>query len=194
MSTITIRRGMAIGLGLAAMLSMAACAASNPLNSAGSGNGHPVAPAASSRPTTHPAVPPAGTPSATPAAPGGVQNLVISSAERDALTAAFVAVKGISPSDVGGTYPGSVYYAYDPATDTYWALAQFWPSRTASFDVQVSFQDGRGDAMFRKAGSGPWQAQLIASIPYVCNEVKFFPPAVLNAWKLPASLPAGLHC
>jgi hypothetical protein len=193
MHTTAIRRGTLLALGLVATLSMAACAANKPPTSAGSGSGRTVAPAASPTPATHPAVPPAGTPSA-PAAPGGVQNLVISSAERNSLTAAFVALKGISPSDVGGTFPGTVYYAYDPATGTYWARAEFEPSRTASLEVQVSFQDGEGVGMFKRTGAVPWQAQLVGSIPFMCNEVKFFPPAVLTAWGMPTSLPAGLQC
>ncbi len=48
---------------------------------------------------------------------GGLRNLVISSAVRSELTAAYVAYGRIPPSDVAGTRPGSVHYAYDPATD-----------------------------------------------------------------------------
>jgi hypothetical protein len=190
MRALTIRRGIVVSLGLVATLSMAACTSNTSPSNAGSGNTHTAAPAASSTTTTHPAV----TPSATPAAPRAVQNLFISSAERNSLTAAFIALKGISPSDVGGTFPGSVYYAYDPATDTYWARAEFMPSRMASLPVQVSFQDGDGVGMFKKTGAGPWQAQLVGSVPFSCNEVKFFPPAVLTAWGMPTSVPAGLQC
>jgi hypothetical protein len=193
MHTTSMRRGTLVTILLAATLGMSACVANKPPTSAGPGNGHTVAPAATTTPT-HAASPPVVTPGATPAVPGGVHNMVISSAERGELTAAFVDIKGISVSDVGGggPRPGTVYYAYDPTTDTYWALAQFEPSSTASFDVQVGFQDGRGVGMFRKSGAGPWQAQLVASIPFSCNEVKFFPPEVLMIWGLPTSLPAGM--
>jgi len=39
------------------------------------------------------------------------------------VTAAYVAFRQISVSDVSGTRPNSVYYAYDQATNTYWAMA-----------------------------------------------------------------------
>jgi hypothetical protein len=107
---------------------------------------------------------------------------------RGQLTAAFVAYKRISPSDVAGTFPRSVYYAYDPATGTYWALAQFRGSGTESFNVQVSFQDGGNYGMFRKTAAGTWQAQD-PGFPPVCGEVKFFPHRVLKAWSLPTRPP-----
>ena len=115
---------------------------------------------------------------------GGIRNLVISSAVRSELTAAYVAYRRISPSDVAGTRPGSVHYAYDPATDTYWALANFAPSGTASLRVLVGFQDGVSWGFFTKAGSGPWKAQT-GGEPVVCLEVRFFPRAALTAWSLP---------
>ena len=115
---------------------------------------------------------------------GGIRNLVISSAVRSELTAAYVAYRRISPSDVAGTRPGSVHYAYDPATDTYWALANFTPSGTASLRINVGFQDGASWGFFTKVGPGPWEAQT-GGEPVVCLEVRFFPPAVLTAWSLP---------
>lgn len=84
--------------------------------------------------------------------------------------------------------PGSVYYAYDPATDTYWALADFAPSSTASLNVQVGFQDGGSYGMYRKAGAGSWQVQQ-PGFPPICGEAKFFPQAVLMAWSISTSLP-----
>jgi len=115
---------------------------------------------------------------------GGIRNLVISSAVRSELTAAYVAYRRISPSDVAGTRPGSVHYAYDPATDTYWALANFAPSGTASLRVKVGFQDGASWGFLTKVGSGPWKAHA-GGEPVVCLEVRFFPRAVLTAWSLP---------
>lgn len=115
---------------------------------------------------------------------GGIRNPVITSAVRSELTAAYVAYRRIPPSDIAGTRPGSVHYAYDPATDTYWALANFAPSPTASPKVLVGFQDGLSWGFFSKAGSGPWQAQ-VGGEPVACLEVRFFPRAVLTAWSLP---------
>jgi hypothetical protein len=115
---------------------------------------------------------------------GAIRNLAISSALRTELTAAYVAYKRISPSDVAGITAGSVHYAYDPATDTYWALANFVPSGTAPLRVTVGFQDGASWGFFTKVGSGPWQTQE-GGEPVVCLEVRFFPRAVLTAWSLP---------
>jgi hypothetical protein len=115
---------------------------------------------------------------------GGIRNLAISSALRTELTAAYAAYKRISPADIAGTEPGSVHYAYDPATNTYWALANFAPSATAPPRVTVSFQDGTSWGFFTKVGSGPWLAQE-GGEPVVCLEVGFFPRAVLTAWSLP---------
>jgi hypothetical protein len=103
-------------------------------------------------------------------------------------------MRGISLSDVAGAGPtaGSVYYAYDPSTDTYWALATFAASSTASMNAQVGFQDGGGTGMFKKAGAtGAWQATR-GSFPEICGEVTYFPAAVLTAWSI--SKPAGIGC
>jgi hypothetical protein len=136
---------------------------------------------------------PAATPSASATGPGGIRNLLISSAALSELTEAFVAYKGIPLSDVSGAgpVPGSVYYAYDAATDIHWALAHFEPSSKAPLNVQVSFQDGAAEAMFRKAGAGSWEVQA-ASEPDICAYLKFFPLAVLMAWSMSTSPPAGM--
>jgi hypothetical protein len=183
-------RGILIGLAFLATTGLAACAAHGTPSSAGPTNGQTAtaaanASAAASQPATAPSP-----------APTGIQNLVISSADKSQLTAAFVAFKGISLSDVNGGGPsaGSVYYAYDPSTDTYWALASFAPSSTASLDVQVGFQDGGGTAMYQKAGAGPWQMGGNPGFPEFCGEVKYFPAAVLTAWSMATTAPPGLTC
>jgi hypothetical protein len=174
-------------LAVLATASLAACSTNQTPSSAGPDNGQTSPPAA-----TAAASEPAAAPSPTPT---GVQNLVITSAEKSDLTAAFVAFKGISLSDVlgGAPTPGSVYYAYDPATDTYWALAGFETSPTASMQVQVNFQDGGNMGMYRKVGTGAWQVQL-GGVPPWCAESTFFPLPVLAAWSMPTTKPAGLGC
>jgi hypothetical protein len=127
-----------------------------------------------------------------PAGPGGVRDLAVSRDVRNELTAAYADYRGISPSDVAGTRPGSVYYAYDPATHTYWAQADFAPSSTASVKVLVGFQDGASIGFFTRIGNGSWQVQS-GGAPVVCTEVRFFPQAVLIAWSLPADT-AGFGC
>jgi hypothetical protein len=48
-----------------------------------------------------------------------------------AATAAYVAYVHFEPAGIAGTVPRSVYYAYDAATGTYWAMATFQPSKAA---------------------------------------------------------------
>ena len=160
---------------------MTACSANRTPSNTGPGTGQTTTSA------------PVAAPSATPTAPRGVQNLVITTAEKSQLTAAFEALKGIPLADIAGAgpTPGSVYYAYDPAADTYWALADFESSSTAPFEVMVNFQDGGSIGMFRKTGAGAWHVQL-GGVPPWCTDSKFFPLPVLAAWSI--SAPTGLTC
>ena len=196
MRTIVNSRGMLVGLALLATAGMTACSANRPPSFAGPGTGQTTtsSPAAAAAAATTATSPPAAAPSARPAVPGGAQNLVITSAERSALTTAYLAFRGRIPlSDVAGEgpMPGSVYYAYDSATNTYWALADFEPSSTASFDVMLSFQDGGGIAMFQKVGAAAWGEES-PGVPPFCGEAKFFPQTVLLAWGM--SAPPDLTC
>jgi len=184
-------RRILVGLALLATAGMCACSASQAPNNGGPGNGQTNVPAPTAA-TSQGATPAAAAPSPTPS---GVQDLVISSTEKGDLTAAFVAFKGISLSDIAGAdpTPGTTYYAYDAATDTYWALASFTPSSTASQNVQVGFQDGGAQGMFKKVGAGAWQVQQ-GAIPAWCAESKFFPLPVMAVWLMPTTRPAGLGC
>ena len=182
--TIVNSRGILVGLALLATASLSACSTNQTPGSAGPDNGQTTAPAATAA-ASQGTSPAAATPSATPT---GVQNLVISSAGKSELTAAYVASRSISISDLAGGGPeaGSVYYAYDPSTDTYWALASFAPSSTASMNAQVGFQDGGSYGMYKKVGSGSWQVQQ-PGFPEICGEAKFFPQAVLTVWEISTS-------
>jgi len=172
MRTIMVSRRVVGWLGLLAAVGVAGCTATS--------TSSPAATAASS---------PRAASGSAPAGPGGVRNLAVSQDVRDELTAAYVDLRGISVSDVAGPAPGSVYYAFDPATDTYWAEADFVPSRTASNKVLVGFQDGASIGLFTRAARSGWQVQL-GGEPIVCAEVPFFPPAVLTAWSLPTDTAA----
>ena len=186
MRPIMVSRRMLGWLGLLATIAVAGCTAGPPPGPAAAGYGRSANPAAT---TT---VSPGATSGSAPAAPGGVRKLAVSPDVRDDLTAAYAGYRGISLSDVAGTRPGSVYYAYDPATYTYWARADFLPSGTASPKVLVAFQDGASIGLFTRIGNGGWQVQL-GGEPVVCTEVQFFPPAVLMAWSLPTGT-AGFGC
>ncbi len=177
MRTITVRLRVLGWLGLLATVAVAGCTATSTSSPAVPGHGRSASPAVAT------AVSPAVS-NAAPAGTGGVRKLPVSQDLRNELTAAFVNSKGIPLSDVAGTIPGSVYYAYDPATDTYWAEATFQGSRTASLKVLVGFQDGGSTGLFDRAARSGWQVDE-GGAPIVCAEVPFFPPAVLMAWSLP---------
>jgi hypothetical protein len=199
MRTKVISRRVLVGIGMLAAASMVACSAKPASTSAGSSNTRTATPAASAA-TIHAATvatsPPAAAPSATP---GGIQNLVISGAEKSELAAAYAAFytsvedPGVSVSDIGdpAAVPGSVYYAYDPATGTYWALADFEP--TTPFSDQTAYMEGSSVGFFKRTGAGAWQVSIYTE-DLVCGKIQFFPPAVLTAWALPTTPPAGLTC
>jgi hypothetical protein len=192
--TILNCRVMLAGLALLATSGLAACSTSP---TAGPGTVTTSrTPAASA--TTSPALPAAAapTPSATPTGPAGVQNLVISSAVRSELTATFAAHLGIQTSDLAGDgpLPGDAYYAYDPATGTYWAYATFFESSMAPASVIAAIQEYGATGLFREAGAGSWQVTTISAEGTFCPALQFFPPAVLTAWALPTTPPAGQTC
>jgi hypothetical protein len=179
MRTIIVSRRMLGWLGLLAIVAVAGCTASSAPGPAAHGHGRSASGAATT------AVSPTAASRPAPAGPGGVRDLAVNRDVRNELTAAYADYRGISPGDMAGTTPGSVYYAYDPATYTYWAQADFLPSSMASSKVLVGFQDGASIGFFTRIGNGSWQVQL-GGAPVACTEVRFFPQAVLIAWSLPA--------
>jgi hypothetical protein len=190
MGVVVHSRGMLPGIGMVATICVAACSASPAPSGAVPRNHETTRPAATAavNPT------PSAAASATPAAQPGVQNLVIPSAEKSELTATFAGYEATSPSGVlgGGPLPGSVYYAYDPTTGTYWALADF--ELTGGMTIPIPM-------MFRKTGTGPWLYQRANFSPDgtqqvvpACSEIQWFPPAVLMAWSMPTAPPAGVTC
>jgi hypothetical protein len=186
MRTIMASRRMLGWLGLLATLAVAGCTTSPASGPAAPDHGRSANPAATA------VVSPGAASGSAPAGAGGVRNLAVSRDVRNELTAAYADYRGISLSNVAGTRPGSVYYAYDPATYTYWAQANFLPSSTASFKVLVAFQDGASIGLFTRIGNGSWQVQL-GGEPVVCAEVRFFPQEVLVAWSLRTGT-AGFGC
>lgn len=110
-----------------------------------------------------------------------VQNLVATAPVKAALTTAFVSFKQIPATDISGTSPNSVYYAYDPSTMTYWAFADFVPSSQASQQVDVGMQDGGSMGLFKMQNGGAWQVTT-GSVPPICAARTFFPATVLAGW------------
>jgi hypothetical protein len=68
-------------------------------------------------------------------------NQTATAAVKSGLTAAYVAHADLPASQVAGTAPGTVYYAYFPQTKTYWAIAQFLPIQGSATSTQVVMQD-----------------------------------------------------
>jgi hypothetical protein len=158
-----------------------ACTAQSTPAASDSAVAHATTPASASSP---------GSGSSAPAS-AGVQNLVVSASVRRELTSAYEAFMHFQASGIAGTLPNSVYYAYDPATGAYWAMATFRPSAAALkskpgsplFNELTDMQDGGDQGIFTRTSGGAWQVQD-AGVPPQCQIVKFFPKAVIAAWAL----------
>jgi hypothetical protein len=179
MRAIPNRRAMLALLGLITTATVAACSA----HTAGSVTG-PAGPAATTPAATAQAISPSPPAPSTAPAAAGVQNLVVTPSVLSELQAAYVAYMQFPPSDIAGTAPNSVYYAYDPATGTYWAMATFVESATASFNTTVDMQDGGNTGMFSEPSGGAWQV-VREGVPPGCGMLQFYPTAVITAWALP---------
>ncbi len=149
-------------------------AAAPPPRESASSTFSPIPAASSSAPTTSPSA----------SAPVGVQNLAVTASVRRELIAAYVAYKHFKSSDVAGAAPRSIYYAYDPADDTYWAMADFLLSSTASLDDQVEMQDGGNVGLFTRTASDAWQVRN-PGFPPACEVLALLPKAVITVWALP---------
>jgi hypothetical protein len=156
------------------MLALAACS-----------SGTPSSPAGNSAPTTRAvSTPTPSTPTPSTAAPNSVRatiapspkptNLVADTAVRQELLTAFTAFRSnaantpgfaaIPPSAVSGITPGTLYYGFDPATGTYWAVATFSATKAASQTLTyVGFQDGGNRAVFTRPSGGGWQVKSVGA-------------------------------
>jgi hypothetical protein len=114
---------------------------------------------------------------------GSPQNLLATATDKAELVAAYVAFTNDPPSDIAGTEPGSVYYAYVPATGTYWAFARFLPSSSASQRTLVSLQDGGNIGVFRQPAGGGWTMLAEGGEPF-CPTKSPIPSSVQALWGL----------
>lgn len=150
------------------------------------GCGKSVAPSSSESSvpgTTSQTTSPSGTTTTTTTnAPTTPQNESVSDADKQALTAAFVAFRHFPAQDIAGTQSGSVYDAYVPSTSTYWALARFTPSATASQQTLVGLQDGGEIGIFTKSGSS-WTMLAVGGEPF-CPSNTSIPASVRQLWGL----------
>ncbi len=107
------------------------------------------------------------------------QNETATPAVKSALTAAYVANRGLPADQVQGTAPGSVYYSFYPPTNTYWAYAEFIPTSNASMNTQVGMQDDGCCGVFSMTAGGSW-VYVTGGYGPLCNTP--VPLAVLELW------------
>lgn len=158
---------------------------------AGCGGSSPSAsPSTSGSPSMSPSTSPTTPFQRVTPTPSGAQNLPVTDAIRAQLVAAGAAEKHLKASDFVGLVKGSTYYAFDPATNTYWAGAALKPS-ASSVPAQVSTQDDGSYTLFHRSASGTWSAIDTAMAapngPADGTPCTVAPPAdVLAAWGWPA--------
>ena len=122
--------------------------------------------------------------------PTGARDLPVTDAIRAQLVAAGAREKHLKASDFLGLEKGFTYYAFDPATNTYWAGAALKPS-PSSLAAQVSTQDDGSYTLFHRSSSGTWSAMDSAMAapngPADAKPCTLTPPAdVLAVWGWPA--------
>jgi hypothetical protein len=131
-------------------------------------------------------------PSATAARSPKPTNLAAGAAVRQELLAAFTAFRAnasntpgfaaIAPSAISGITPGTLYYAFDSATGTYWAVATFSATKAASqTSAYVGFQDGGNEAVFMRPSGEQWLVKSVGTC------LRGLPVAVAAALTLTAS-------
>jgi hypothetical protein len=111
----------------------------------------------------------------------GPQNLVATDADKADLLTAFVAYTNLPAIELAGTEPGSVFFAYLPSTNTYWAFARFLPTTSASQSTDVGLQDGANTGIFSQPAGGTWTMLAHASVP-PCYSETVLPASVQALW------------
>lgn len=129
---------------------------------------------------------PSAATSATPspsaaASSAAAENRVVTADIRAQLLAGFLPKHGFAADQIAGTSPGSVYYAYVPSTNTYWAAATFVASSMATEQTGVNMQDGGAEATFTRFGTGAWDVHIHDSLWPCAGDL---PASVLAVWHL----------
>jgi hypothetical protein len=76
-----------------------------------------------------------------------------------------------------------VYYAYEPSTGTFWAVAEMEPLPSAPVSVLVKFQDGANRAIFSRTGASGWSVVSLVGEP-PCYSRDGLPSVVQSLWGL----------
>ncbi len=106
------------------------------------------------------------------------------------MVAAGAALNNIPVSEYAGLTPGLTFYAYDRATNTYWAGARLNPAPTpdpsSPTQAQISSQDAGSYYIFRRPPGGSWTAFAAGNTgPGTACPVAV-PTPVLTVWGWPA--------
>jgi hypothetical protein len=83
---------------------------------------------------------------------------------------------------VGAVRTGSLHTGYDASTQSYWGIASFLPSASASGPVAVTFQDGGGVGIFRSSNGISWTMTQVGGQPFPCSGD--LPATLEAAWGL----------
>jgi len=114
------------------------------------------------------------------------ESLVVTAEIKSQLLQAGAALNGLPASAFDGLMSGQTYYAYDPATATYWAGAKLVPS-SSSLRAQVSVQDNGSYILFRRPAGKAWTAQDVGLAGVAGTQCTTSVPAsVLTVWNWPA--------
>lgn len=147
-------------------------------------------------PSTRPTTPPTTAkpkPKPTPTAPVvAARSLAVTAPVKQSLIKSWLATNpgglGMRSADVGSTVPGEVFYAVQPATQVFWAVAAFQPS--AAVLAEKSTAAGQYDlAQFQNTEyifnwkSGPYWNELGYVSTGDCPG-EYVPTSVLAAWGL----------
>ena len=113
-------------------------------------------------------------------------NLVVTDEIRSELTAAGATLNSLPASAYTGLRPGETYYAYDAATQTYWASGGLVAS-ASSMQAQVSTQDDGAYLLFSRPAGGAWKAYAVglAGTAEGSPCPIAVPAAVLQLWHWP---------
>jgi hypothetical protein len=130
------------------------------------------------------------TTTSTTASSSGAVNQPVTDQLRAQLVAAGAALNNIPVAQYTGLAPGLTYYAYDGATQTYWAAARLVPAPTSDpsnpSQAQVASQDDGSYYLFRQPRGGSWTAYAVGASGPGTSCPTTPPAGVATVWGWPA--------
>ncbi len=176
-----IRRVVAVGA-VAGLAVVVGCGSSSGSSSTTTGAATATGGAQTMQTATQSGTSTTATGTTTGPAANGVQNLHVTNALRAELLKVGAASHNLPATDYTGLAPGRTYYAYDPATSTYWAGAALVPS-SSSTPAQVSVQDDGAYLLYERPSGGSWSVYAVGMTLEVGSKCPVaVPAAVLSVW------------